>query len=68
MCNLGAPKLQLSKAMAHLQQITDSGQEPQAYLYSKPDYKLEVDPVDWTNGNPQDHYEFISEISRQVSQ
>lgn len=50
--------------MAHLQQITDSGQAPQLHLYSRPDYKLEVDPVDWIGENPQDHYEFISEISR----
>ncbi|KAI4471482.1 immunoglobulin i-set domain [Holotrichia oblita] len=60
----GAPKLQLSKAMAHLQQITDSGQEPDFDLFARPNYKLEVDPIDWINENPQNHYEFISEISR----
>ncbi|KRT81300.1 Fibronectin domain-containing protein, partial [Oryctes borbonicus] len=60
----GAPKIQLSKAMAHLQQITDSGQEPQADPYSRPNYKTEAEPVEWTSGNAQDYYEFISEISR----
>lgn len=50
--------------MAHLQQITDSGQEPDLDLFARPNYKLEADPIDWISENPQDHYEFISEISR----
>ncbi|XP_022920655.2 obscurin isoform X3 [Onthophagus taurus] len=60
----GAPKIQLSKAMMHLQNYTDSGQPPQVDPNSRPNYSFETNPVDWIQGNAQERYEFISEISR----
>ncbi|KAK5640122.1 hypothetical protein RI129_010933 [Pyrocoelia pectoralis] len=61
---VGSPKIRLTTAMKHLQQITDSGQPIEEEIMQRPDYKLEMSPVDWTNGNAIDHYEVISEISR----
>lgn len=50
--------------MKHLQQITDSGQEVEAEVRSRPDYNLENKPVEWTEGSADQNYDFISEISR----
>lgn len=62
----GTQKIQITKAMSHLQQITESGQqvtteEDRHEVY----YELEREPIDWVNdSNLQDKYSFISEISR----
>lgn len=60
----GAPKIQLSPAVSHLQQITDSGQEVEEEVRTHPDYGTETQPVEWQDVSPQEHYNFISEISR----
>ncbi|CAH1236329.1 unnamed protein product [Diabrotica balteata] len=60
----GSPKIQLSKAMLHLQQLTDSGKEVDEESRTRLDYKLESSPVEWEDSNVQQEYNFISEISR----
>lgn len=62
----GAPKIQITKAMAHLQQITDSGAEIMHDEHEHHiDYHLEKVAVDWSrDGKLQDKYSFISEIAR----
>lgn len=62
----GAAKIQITKAMAHLQQMTDSGQE----VSSEDDrhevhYELERHAFDWLQeSNLPEKYSFISEIYR----
>lgn len=63
MCT-GAPKVQLSKAMLHLQQLTDGGEEIEAQSRAHLDYSNESQPVEWKDSNPEENYNFISEISR----
>ncbi|CAH2103000.1 unnamed protein product [Euphydryas editha] len=62
----GAPKVEVTKAMRHLQQITESGQE--IVLHEdrpKLDYSTEENPIDWdTTQNISDRYTFISELWR----
>lgn len=62
----GAAKIQISKAMTHLQAITDSGQSIETDdTHHEVSYELERQSFDWTNeSNLQDRYSFISEISR----
>ncbi|XP_068917953.1 obscurin isoform X7 [Tenebrio molitor] len=60
----GAPKIHLSPAVLHLQQITDSGQQVEVEISTYPDYTKESQPVEWESGNAQENYDFISEISR----
>ncbi|XP_028138821.2 obscurin isoform X8 [Diabrotica virgifera virgifera] len=60
----GSPKIQLSKAMLHLQQLTDSGKEVDEESKTRLDYKLESSPVEWEDSNVQQEYNFISEIAR----
>ncbi|RZB39359.1 muscle M-line assembly protein unc-89-like [Asbolus verrucosus] len=60
----GAPRIQLSPAVLHLQQITDSGQEVEVEVRTYPDYTRESQPVEWESTNAQDNYNFISEITR----
>ncbi|KAF7281172.1 hypothetical protein GWI33_005044 [Rhynchophorus ferrugineus] len=60
----GDEKIQLSKAMAHLQSITDSGKEVEEEKPFKNNYKNENEPVQWEHSSIQEHYNFISEISR----
>ncbi|CAH1108368.1 unnamed protein product [Psylliodes chrysocephalus] len=60
----GSQKIKLSKAMQHLQQMTDSGREAEQERRVHLDYKLESTPVEWEDSNVQEHYNFISEISR----
>ncbi|XP_057667148.1 obscurin isoform X14 [Diorhabda carinulata] len=60
----GSPKVQLSKAMLHLQQMTDSGKEVELECKIRLDYKLETTPIEWEESNVQERYNFISEISR----
>ncbi|XP_029048165.2 obscurin-like isoform X4 [Osmia bicornis bicornis] len=62
----GCPKVQITRAMRHLQELTDSGQEiiPDE---DKPhvDYSVEEHPIEWsTDTNLSSKYSFISEISR----
>lgn len=64
MCFVGAPKVQLSKAMLHLQRLTDSGAEVEPDVPAKPDYSFEQQPVEWIEGSPEENYSFISEIAR----
>lgn len=62
----GGPKVHATKAMRHLQEITESGQEI-VLEECKPhlDYKLEKEPIDWsTDSNLNEKYSFISEIAR----
>ena len=55
----------MSKAMIHLQRITDGGgQPPELENDGKPNYSVESEPIDWINENAKDHYDFISEICR----
>lgn len=60
----GSPKIRLTTAMKHLQQITDSGQPIVEETKIRPNYTLETEPVDWINGNASDRYEIISEINK----
>lgn len=60
----GSEKIQLSKAMAHLQAITDSGREVEEEKPFKNNYKVETEPVEWEHSSIQEHYNFISELSR----
>lgn len=54
----------MSMAMRHLQQITDSGQEPEPEVSVEHNYGIENEPIEWTNSNVQEHYDFISEMAR----
>lgn len=62
----GSPKVAITKAMSHLQSITDSGHEVELEE-DRPhlDYNFEREPVDWnTENNLNDKYSFVSEIAR----
>nr|XP_031831778.1 obscurin isoform X2 [Nomia melanderi] len=62
----GCPKVQITRAMRHLQEITESGQEI-VLEEDKPhmDYSIEDHPIEWsTETNLQNKYSFISEIAR----
>lgn len=61
----GTPKIQMSRAMTHLQQLTDSGHQIVIEEKTKLDYSIEKNPIEWdTKTNVTDEYNFISEISR----
>lgn len=62
----GTPKIQITKAMQHLQELTESGQKIVADQdIHDVDYALERFTFDWkAEPNLQDKYSFISEISR----
>ncbi|XP_044021287.1 obscurin isoform X7 [Aphidius gifuensis] len=62
----GTPKVPISRAMRHLQQLTESGQEIIAEE-DKPhlNYDAEDEPIDWSiDSQFTSRYTFISEISR----
>ncbi|KAL7050000.1 hypothetical protein ACKWTF_003934 [Chironomus riparius] len=62
----GAPKIQVTRAMKHLQQITESGQQilPEDDK-PKVDYRFETEPIEWSSEpSYTERYSFISEISR----
>jgi hypothetical protein len=65
---IGAPKVQVTRAMKHLQEITESGQqifvdEPVTHV----DYSAEKTPVDWnTDVALNEKYSFVSELARYV--
>lgn len=62
----GTPKIQITKAMKHLQQLTESGQEISSSTdLHEVDYTLERYAFDWKlETHLQDKYSFISEIAR----
>lgn len=62
----GAPKIQITKAMKHLQQLTESGQKVSIEADKHDvDYGLERYAFDWkAESNLPDKYSFISEIAR----
>ncbi|KAF3425118.1 hypothetical protein E2986_07915 [Frieseomelitta varia] len=62
----GCPKVQITRAMRHLQELTESGQEI-TLDEDKPhmDYSIEEHPIEWsTDTNLSNKYSFISEIYR----
>uniref|UniRef100_A0A2A4JMB9 Hemolin n=1 Tax=Heliothis virescens TaxID=7102 RepID=A0A2A4JMB9_HELVI len=64
--NSGAPKIEVTKAMRHLQQITESGQEV-TLEENKPklDYSIEDKPVEWVSSQQfTERYSFVSELWR----
>ncbi|VEN40592.1 unnamed protein product [Callosobruchus maculatus] len=60
----GAAKVQLSNAMRHLQEITDSGQAAEEHAEMRLDYKVESTPIEWDDSDVKENYNFISEIHR----
>ncbi|XP_066587325.1 obscurin isoform X2 [Prorops nasuta] len=62
----GSPKVQVTRAMKHLQQLTEGGQEivleeDKVHM----DYSIEERPVEWcTESQLTNKYSFISELSR----
>ncbi|XP_050073153.1 obscurin isoform X1 [Anopheles maculipalpis] len=62
----GAPKIQITRAMKHLQQLTESGQQvgPEERT-GRLDYSYEKTPLKWSiEGNYNEKYTFMSEMSR----
>lgn len=62
----GAPKVEVTKAMRHLQQMTESGQEV-TLDEEKPklNYATENSPIDWESSDSfTEKYSFISELWR----
>jgi hypothetical protein len=69
--DVGCPKVtSISKAMLHLQQLTESGQkiqgveEEEEEIAAIMDYSVERAPLTWKDENPSEKFNFISEISR----
>ncbi|CAK9822500.1 Unc-89 [Anthophora retusa] len=62
----GCPKVQITRAMRHLQELTEAGQvivpdEDRPHM----DYSIEDHPIEWsTDTNLSGKYSFISEIAR----
>ncbi|KZC06585.1 Muscle M-line assembly protein unc-89 [Dufourea novaeangliae] len=62
----GCPKVQITRAMRHLQELTEAGQEI-VLEEDRPhmDYSIEDHPIEWsTETNLTGKYSFISEINR----
>lgn len=61
----GAQKIEVTKAMRHLQQMTESGQEI-VLEEDKPKlhYATEESPIEWATTPLMDKYSFISELGR----
>ncbi|KAL6444321.1 hypothetical protein ACFW04_001898 [Cataglyphis niger] len=63
----GCPKVQITRAMRHLQELTEAGQEI-ILEEDKPhmDYSVEEHPIEWSTESNQlsTKYSFISELSR----
>ncbi|XP_072755043.1 protein Obscurin isoform X6 [Anoplolepis gracilipes] len=63
----GCPKVQITRAMRHLQELTEAGQEI-ILEEDKPhiDYSVEEHPIEWSNETTQlsAKYSIISELSR----
>ncbi|XP_055610566.1 obscurin isoform X4 [Uranotaenia lowii] len=64
--DVGAPKIQITRAMKQLQQLTESGQHVAPEDRSgRLDYSYEKSPLKWSiEGNYNDKFSFMSEISR----
>lgn len=60
----GAQSIKLTSAMLHLQQITESGKEIEEDVRIQYDYNIEGTPIEWNKSEAEEHYEFISELSR----
>ncbi|XP_047985115.1 obscurin isoform X1 [Leguminivora glycinivorella] len=62
----GAPKIEVTKAMRHLQQITESGQEVVLdEERPKLNYDTEENPIEWESSDKfTERYSFISELWR----
>ncbi|XP_052566290.1 obscurin isoform X7 [Culex pipiens pallens] len=63
---VGAPKIQITRAMKQLQQLTESGQQvgPEE-RGGRLDYSYEKTPLKWSiEGNYNEKFSFMSEISR----
>ncbi|XP_053686874.1 obscurin [Sabethes cyaneus] len=64
--DVGAPKIQITRAMKQLQQLTESGQQvaPEE-RFGRLDYSYEKTPLKWSiEGNYNEKFSFMSEISR----
>lgn len=61
---LDSPKVQLSPAMLHIQNLTISGWSADDEKTVQYDYQTESKPVTWTEENVQDNYNFMSELAR----
>ncbi|XP_058464862.1 obscurin isoform X3 [Malaya genurostris] len=63
---VGAPKIQITRAMKQLQQLTESGQQVAPEERSgRLDYSYEKTPLKWSiEGNYNEKFSFMSEISR----
>nr|XP_019933189.2 obscurin isoform X5 [Aedes albopictus] len=63
---VGAPKIQITRAMKQLQQLTESGQHVAPEERSgRLDYSYEKTPLKWSvEGNYNEKFSFMSEISR----
>ncbi|XP_026738494.1 obscurin isoform X3 [Trichoplusia ni] len=64
--NSGAAKIEVTKAMRHLQQLTESGQEV-AIDEQRPklDYSIEEKPIEWASTQQfTERYSFVSELWR----
>ncbi|CAB3240106.1 unnamed protein product [Arctia plantaginis] len=62
----GAPKIEVTKAMRHLQQLTESGQEI-VLVEDKPklDYSTEDNPMEWVSSQAfTERFTFVSELWR----
>lgn len=62
----GAPKIQVTRAMKHLQQITESGQQVVSDEgHGLVDYRPETEPIEWSSEpSYNERYSFISEVAR----
>ncbi|XP_046823070.1 obscurin isoform X4 [Vespa crabro] len=61
----GIPQIQITSAMRHLQELTESGQEI-VLEEDKPhiNYSVEEQPIEWSTETLTNKYSFISELSR----
>ncbi len=63
--NEGAPKVKVSRAMKHLQLLTDRGFGIDEEQKRDPlDYTIEDNPVPFSEDHPKDKYNFIAEMDR----
>ncbi|CAG0918788.1 unnamed protein product [Notodromas monacha] len=61
----GAPKVKVSRAMKHLQLLTEKGFEIEDENKRPPlDYSIEENPVPFSEGDPKEKYHFIAELDR----
>ena len=58
--------MKVSRAMKHLQLLTDRGFEKDEEQKDILDYGIEENPVQFSDGHPTDKYHFIAEMDRWV--